>query len=58
MKIATNYIKAPGSWLLRFSSSEKECLAFTVVESDERVMHYRVSREWSTFDAGARRERL
>lgn len=33
-----------GHWLLRFSSSERGGLAFTVGEGDGRTRHYRVSR--------------
>lgn len=36
---------ALGSWLMRFSSSEKGGFAFTVVEVGSIVTHYRVSRE-------------
>lgn len=38
----------PGSWLLRFSGTETGGFAFTVRVRDDKVMHYRVSRDWHT----------
>lgn len=46
VSIAAQHLKTPGAWLLRFSSSEKGGLAFTVAEKNEKITHYRVSREW------------
>ncbi len=42
----------PGAWLLRFSSSERGCFAFTVAIAAERVTHYRVSRDWQRQGGG------
>jgi hypothetical protein len=42
----------PGSWLFRFSTSEKGGFAFTITERNNRVTHYRVSRDHSTAGRG------
>ena len=45
-KEASDVAKLPGSWLLRFSTSEIGGFAFTVTGADGKVIHYRVSRDW------------
>jgi hypothetical protein len=35
---------AVGAWLLRFSATEHGSYAFTVVNKDHRITHYRVTR--------------
>lgn len=44
--MAASHAATPGSWLFRFSSSERGGFAFTVAEKDGKVTHYRVSRDW------------
>ena len=47
VELAARYLDVPGSWLFRFSTSEKGGFAFTVAEKSGKVTHYRVSHEWS-----------